>query len=221
MELTLVRHGQSTANRDGILQGRLDAPLSELGRRQASQLGAWFVQRGMDWDAVYCSPLSRARDTATLITEHVGRASPVQDASLAEIDVGQMQGKTGSVLRAEHASFYTRGIEGLGDYSEFGGEAYDAVQARVRRFIALLTERHQSAAERVLVVSHGGLMFQLVKMLICQPVPRVMLIKFGNCSVTRINMRDRRGTYIGEIEWHITLDVIGGEASGGAASLLY
>lgn len=216
-----MRHGQSTANRDGILQGQLDAPLSELGRRQASQLGAWFAQRGMDWDAVYCSPLSRARDTARLITEHVGRASPVQDASLAEIDVGEMQGKTGAVLRAEHPSFYGRALDGLGDYSEFGGEAYDAVQARVHRFVALLNERHRAAAERVLVVSHGGLMFQLVKTLICEPVPRIMLLKFGNCSVTRIHLRDRRGTYIGEIEWHVTLDLIGGEPSGGAASLLY
>ncbi len=216
-----MRHGQSTANRDGILQGQLDAPLSELGRRQASQLGAWFAQRGMSWDAVYCSPLSRARDTARLITEHVGRASPLEDAALAEIDVGQMQGKTGPVLRAEHPSFYARALDGLGDYAEFGGESYDAVQARVRRFIALLTERHRTAAERVLVVSHGGLMFQLVKTLFCQPAPRLLLIKFGNCSVTRINLRDRRGTYIGEIEWHLPLDLIGGEPSGGAASLLY
>lgn len=221
MELTLVRHGQSTANRDGVLQGQLDAPLSELGRRQASQLGAWLAQRGMDWDAVYCSPLSRARDTARLITEHVGRAAPIEDAALAEIHVGQMQGKTGSVLRAEHPSFYARALDGLGDYSEFGGESYDAVQARVRRFVALLDQRHRPKAERVLVVSHGGLMFQLVKTLICQPVPRLLLIKFGNCSVTRINLRERRGEYVGEIEWHLTLDLIGGETSGGAASLLY
>ena len=47
------------------------------------------------------------------------------------------------------------------------------------------------------------------------------LLKFGNCSVTRLNLRERRGTYIGEIEWHLPLDLIGGEPSGGAASLLY
>jgi broad specificity phosphatase PhoE len=221
VELTLVRHGQSAANRDGILQGQVDSPLSELGRRQARQLGAWLAQREMVWDAVYCSPLSRARDTAALITERLGRTAPVEDADLAEINAGTMQGKTGPVLRAEHPSFYARGLDGLGDYSEFGGESYDAVQARARRFIAMLTERHGVAAERVLVVSHGGLMFQLTKLLICEPVPRVMLLKFGNCSVTRLNVRERRGTYIAEIEWHLPLDLLGGEASGGAASLLY
>jgi broad specificity phosphatase PhoE len=145
----------------------------------------------------------------------------VEDADLAEIHAGEMQGKTGAVLRSEHPSFYERGIDGLGDYSEFGGEAYEAVQARVRRFIALLDERHREPAQRVLIVSHGGLMFQLTKMLICQPVPRVLLIKFGNCSVTRLHRRERRGTYIGEIEWHLPLDLLGGEPSGGAAGLLY
>jgi broad specificity phosphatase PhoE len=221
MELTLVRHGQSMANRDGILQGQYDSPLSELGRRQAERVGAWFVQRGMAWDAVYCSPLSRARDTALGISERLGREAPVELADLAEIHAGSMQGKTGDVLRAEHPSFYQRGIDGLGDYAEFGGESYEQVQARVRRFLSLLFERHRAAADRVLVVSHGGLMFQLVKALITQPVPRVLLIKFGNCSVTRLNLRERRGTYIAEIEWHVPLDLIGGEPSGGAASLLY
>jgi broad specificity phosphatase PhoE len=221
MELTLVRHGQSTANRDGLLQGRLDTPLSELGRRQASQLGAWFAERRMQWDAAYCSPLHRARDTARIITERVGHPDAIDNSDLAEIHVGSMQGKTGPALRLEHSSFYARGLDGLGDYSEFGGETYEEVQARVRRFLAVIFEQHRSPAQRVLVVSHGGLMFQLAKMLICQSVPRVMLIKFGNCSVTRLNLRERRGTYIGEIEWHLPLDLIGGEPSGGAASLLY
>ena len=221
MELTLVRHGQSTANRDGILQGHYDAPLSELGRRQAMHLAGWFQARGMAWDAVYCSPLSRARDTATVITERLGRAAPIEDADLAEIHAGDMQGKTAAVLRVEHASFYARGLDGLADYAEFNGESYDAVQVRVRRMLDKLFDRHRVAAERVLLVSHGGLMFQLAKMLICQPVPRVMLLKFGNCSVTRVTLRERRGTYIGEIEWHMPLDLLGGEPSGGAAGLLY
>jgi 2,3-bisphosphoglycerate-dependent phosphoglycerate mutase len=221
VELTLVRHGQSTANRDGILQGQYDAPLSDLGRRQAGQVGEWFAARGMTWDAAYCSPLSRARDTALIISERLGRAAPTETADLAEIHAGELQGKTGPVLRQEYPSFYERGIDGLGDYAEFGGESYDAVQARVRRFIALLDERHRDTAQRVLAVSHGGLMFQLAKMLICQPIPRVLLLKFGNCSVTRLNLRERRGTYIGEVEWHLPLDLLGGEPSGGAAGLLY
>jgi broad specificity phosphatase PhoE len=221
VELTLVRHGQSTANRDGMLQGQYDAPLSDLGRRQAAQVGAWFRERNMVWDAAYCSPLERARETARIIVEQLGQPGALDEADLAEIHAGEMQGKKSEELRRDHASFYTRGIDGLGDYAEFGGESYDAVQARVLRFITKLYERHRKGEHKVLIVSHGGLMFQLAKSLVCQPVPRVLLLRFGNCSATRLHLRERRGTYIGEIEWHLPLDLMGGDPSGGAAGLLY
>lgn len=221
MEITLVRHGQSTSNRDGILQGQMDSALSELGRRQARQLGTWFRERGLTWDAVYCSPLMRARDTAHVIACELARAAPVEEPDLSEIHAGRMQGKNGDELRREYPSFYARGIDGLGDYAEYGGESYEDVQRRVQRFIAKLGERHREGEQRVLVVSHGGLLFQLAKALICEPVPRALMLRFGNCSATRIRMRDRRGSYIGEIEWHLPLDMMGGEPSGGAAGLLY
>jgi len=221
VEWTLVRHGQSTANRDGILQGRTDADLSDLGRRQAAQLGSWFRERGINWHAVYCSPLRRARDTAGIIVEETGAPSPIEDPDLEEVHVGEMQGKPHALLHQEHASFYQRGIEGLGDYSEFGGESYPDVQARVQRLFARIAERHRAAEQKLLLVSHGGLLFQLTKALICSPVPRVAMLRFSNCSVTRLRFRERRGTYIGELEWHLPIDVIGGEPSGGAAALLY
>ncbi len=221
MELTLVRHGQSTANRDGILQGRTDAPLSELGRRQAQHLGSWFKTRGMGWHAVYCSPLRRARDTALLISEHAGAVTPDEDPDLEEVHAGEMQGKPSAELRRDHPEFYQRGIESMGDYSDFGGESYADLQLRVERMIAKLHARHRSAEQRVLLVSHGGFLFQLAKALISVPVPRVLMLRFGNCSVTHVRCRERRGTYIGEIEWHLPIDLIGGEPSGGSAALLY
>ena len=218
MELTLVRHGQSTANRDGILQGQFDAPLTELGRRQARQLGTWFARHEMSWDAVYCSPLSRARDTARIITDGLGRAPALEVPDLMELHAGEMQGKPAPV-REQHPSYFARGLAGIGDYTEFGGESYEAIQARVGRLLALLSERHRAAADRVLIVSHGGLMFQLTKALICQPVPHVLMIKFGNCSATRIHLRLRRGEYIGEIEWHLPVEFLGGEPSAGTGVL--
>lgn len=221
MELTLVRHGQSTANRDGILQGQTDAPLSELGRRQAAQIAAWFRERSMTWDVMYTSPLARARDTGLIIARVLGREPPSEDPDLAELHMGAMQGKTGPELRRDHPSFYTRALDGLGDYSEFGGESYAAVQERVQRFRAKLVARHREGEQRVLAVSHGGLLFQLAKALISQPVPRIMLLRYGNCSATRLHLRERRGTYIAEIEWHLPLDMMGGDPSGGAAALLY
>jgi broad specificity phosphatase PhoE len=221
VELTLVRHGQSTANRDSILQGQMDTQLSELGVRQARQVGAWFRAGAMTWDAAYCSPLQRARDTARAITEELGWRESLEDPDLQEIHMGSLQGKSADLLRSEYAAFYLRGIEGVGDYSEFGGESYDDVQARVLRFIGMLGERHRAAEHRVLVVSHGGFLFQLVKALVCQPVPRAAMLRFGNCTVTHLKLRERRGTYIWEIEWHLPVELLGGEGGRGVSALLY
>jgi broad specificity phosphatase PhoE len=221
MELTLIRHGQSTANRDGIVQGQLDTQLSELGLRQAGHVGSWLRQRALHWDAVYCSTLQRARDTARVIAEQLGREAPIEDPDLQEIYMGQMQGKSAQELRDQYPDFYAGGLQTVGDYAQFGGESYEGVQVRVARVIERLFERHRASEHRVLIVSHGAFLFQLAKALICQPVPRVAMLRFSNCSVTQLRLRERRGTYIGEIECHLSIDLLGGEASRGVSSLLY
>jgi broad specificity phosphatase PhoE len=221
MDLILVRHGQSVANRDGIMQGQYDAPLSELGQRQATLLGGWLSERQIVWDAAYCSRLSRARDTARYLTEAQGKPEATLDDDLLEVHAGSLQAKTRTEMQTLYPSFFTRDITSLGDYSEYGGEAYADIQVRVERFLAKLYELHRDANHNVLVVAHGGLLFQLAKALICVPNPRVCMLRFSNCSVTRIQVRERRGSYIGEILWHLPVDLIGGEASGGAAALLY
>jgi broad specificity phosphatase PhoE len=221
MDLILVRHGQSVANRDGIMQGQFDAPLSDLGERQAVLLGNWFKERAIVWDAAYCSPLSRAKETCRRLTEAAGKPGWEEDDDLLEVHAGSMQEKTRAEMEKTHANYFGRDITNLGDYSEFGGEAYADMQVRVQSFITKLTERHRAGNHTVLIVSHGGLLFQLVKALVCIPNPRVCMLRFSNCSVTRVQLRERRGTYLGEVIWHFPVDLIGGEPSGGAAALLY
>jgi broad specificity phosphatase PhoE len=221
MDLILVRHGQSVANRDGIMQGQYDAALSELGQGQATILANWLRERQITWDASYCSRLSRARDTARYLTDALGLPEASLDDDLLEVHAGALQAKTRAELEQLFPAFFARDITGLGDYSEFGGEAYADVQVRVQRFIAKMTKLHRDANHTVLVVAHGGLLFQLAKALICVPNPRVCMLRFSNCSVTRIQVRERRGAFIGEILWHLPVDLLGAEPSGGAAALLY
>src|SRR3712207_9239829 len=69
-ELVLIRHGQSTANATGVWQGQLDFPLSEEGRRQARLTGRALA--GESFDGIYSSPLSRAFETAEIISREAG-----------------------------------------------------------------------------------------------------------------------------------------------------
>jgi hypothetical protein len=67
----------------------------------------------------------------------------------------------------------------------------------------------------VLCVGHGGLNFQLLKQLICEPVPRVCIVRMGNCSATLVRFRERRGTFMGEIVWHVPVELMGASSREG------
>lgn len=209
MELVFVRHGESEGNAQGRLQGRQDSPLSPLGREQAGMAGAWLKQHGPTFDHVYCSPLSRASETARIIVGALGLPSPEEVPALHEVDPGRLQGLGLPEIKEQFPSFMARGLEGLGDFSEYGGEGYDDVQARVERLRQRFLDKHQSAGERICVVAHGGINFQFVKHLVCSPVPRVAILRMGNCTATLVRLRERRGQVMGEVAWHVPVELMG------------
>jgi broad specificity phosphatase PhoE len=219
MELLLVRHGESIGNAEGRMQGRRDFPLSELGRNQAAQLQGWFLRQGIGWDALYASPLLRAFQTAEIVSSANPGVEIQKEPDLAEIAAGQIEGMTEADMREQVPSFLERPVTELGNFAEYGGESYADVQARAQRLRARLEEKHRANAERVLLVGHGGLNFQLLKMLICEPVPRVCIVRMSNCAATLVRLRERRGTYIGEIAWHVPLELMGGSTRDGGDRL--
>src|SRR5690606_38709702 len=107
-ELWLIRHGESTGNAEGRLQGQADFPLSERGRRQALALALRL--RGLDFAALYASDLSRALDTACVIGEAVG-LPVVSDPRLREIDIGSWSGLTADEIAARHGDDWRRWSE--------------------------------------------------------------------------------------------------------------
>ncbi|MFN3491164.1 MAG: histidine phosphatase family protein, partial [Anaerolineales bacterium] len=66
--ITLLRHGESVGNAEMRWQGQKDYPLTERGRAQAQALAARWKQAEVKFDAVIASPLSRAKETAEIIT---------------------------------------------------------------------------------------------------------------------------------------------------------
>ncbi len=137
--LILVRHGQTQVNAEGRLQGRLDVPLSELGRRQAASLAAAVpgVAR------VVSSPLLRARETAEVF------GVPVEvDERWVEMDYGEYDGRPLADVPIELWERWR--TDAL--HRPPGGESLAEVGERVR---AACVELLLEAAERhVVVVSH-------------------------------------------------------------------
>ena len=221
MEIVLLRHGESEGNAQGRMQGRRDYPLSALGREQATRAGAFIAQSGLGFAAVYCSPLKRASETAGIVAACGVRPEPVIDEDLPEIGAGSIEGLNEAEIRAAYPPFMERPLSHTGDFGAYGGESYDDVQSRVARLWTRLEARHREPGDRVLLVGHGGFHYQLTKALLCDPVPRVCILKFGNCTVSLIRMRERRGLYLGELVFHMPVELMGGTPSGEGAGHLF
>jgi len=210
LEILLVRHGESEGNAQERMQGRTDLPLTERGRRQARALAGWLKGQGLGFEATYASPLLRAWETAEILSGAGSVPAPVAEPLLAELHAGALEGVTFADIAAQFPSYMERGVGGIGDFEEFGGESYDDVQARAVELRRRLEALYRESEARVVCVGHGGLNFQLLKLCICDPVPRVCIVRMGNCSATLVRFRLRRGTYLGEIAWHVPVELMGG-----------
>jgi broad specificity phosphatase PhoE len=143
--LILVRHGQTAVNAEGRLQGRIDAPLTELGRRQAAASGASLdpatVQR------VVVSPLLRARETAAAFG--LPASVPVEvDERWVELDYGEWDGQPLRTMPSEEWDTWRRDAS----FAPPGGESLVALEARVRAACADLSDEARDGD--VVVVSH-------------------------------------------------------------------
>ena len=87
--ILLIRHGQTAANRDALLVGRIDPPLTELGEAQAERLGERL--QGSNPSFILSSPLSRARQTADAIAVSTGLTVEIEDR-LVEMNYGEWDG---------------------------------------------------------------------------------------------------------------------------------
>jgi broad specificity phosphatase PhoE len=140
--LYLVRHGQTEANARGLLLGRADPPLSELGRRQAAALRTIVPASAR----IVASPLTRTRETAEAIAGD--RAAIDFDDRWLELDYGEYDEMP---LADVPADVWRRWRTDM-NFAPPGGESLAALGIRVR---AACDELAEEAAKRdVVVVSH-------------------------------------------------------------------
>jgi broad specificity phosphatase PhoE len=146
--IILVRHGESTSNRERTLTGRTDPELTARGRSQATRASRYINGR-YAVDRLYSSPLKRAERTAEPIARRA-RAPLVTDHLLVETDFGSWEG-----LRREDLSAKQGWEDYLKDpfhYRFPGGESPQDVKRRVRLFREKLLA--DATWRSIVVVSH-------------------------------------------------------------------
>ena len=152
-----IRHGETSWNAEGRLQGAQDIPLNDLGRRQAAKAGNilvdLFAQDGREQSslAFVASPLIRARFTMELVRAEL-KLPPsgyALDDRLREIGYGQWEGSTLPEARVADPELFARRQTGKWTVSPPGGESYVEVEARMQDWYGSL--RGDTVA-----VAHGG-----------------------------------------------------------------
>ncbi|MEY3041646.1 MAG: hypothetical protein RLZZ174_728 [Pseudomonadota bacterium] len=179
--LWLVRHGQIQANVDGRWHGSTDSPLTDHGRRQVAATGAWFKSQGLPIAAVYASPLQRTFQTAEGIGSALGVAVQPEPA-LREYGIGVLEDTPFTTLKDE-LGFFER-IFSDGAWAPEGGEAREAVEARIQTMLAALAERH--AGEEIVVVSHGAALALGLARLLASPEHHWATLHKNNCAVSEL-----------------------------------
>jgi len=89
MKIYVVRHGETSWNKEEVFRGRKDIPLNDTGLWQAERTGAFFSDKGIS--AIYSSPLARAQQTASRIGEASRVPVTVHDAFI-DMDFGAWEG---------------------------------------------------------------------------------------------------------------------------------
>lgn len=189
MELVLIRHGESLANaikedKDKIFIGQWDCDLTERGRHQAAALKGSPLLKNTD--AVYCSDLKRAVDTAALLSD----IKPVIDKRLRERSLGDFEGRLVNEIEANplYEKYFTNP-----EYTDFrhgfsakapGGENYTDVCKRVSSFLNELDENFN----KVIIVSHFCAIRCIIKTVKSLSEEETLKLKIYNCDPIILNV---------------------------------
>ena len=185
-EIIVVRHGETVANKTGILQGQYDTPLNETGIMQAHAIANRLKKR--KFDAVYTSDLNRAFDTARIIAEFHPGLQVIPTKSLREWNLGELQGRPYSELIVEYPEIMNA-FKKSGEVPPIpGGENIDDFQKRIGSFMNEIAAANPG--KKILFVSHGGAMQRMLIHTVGKPAIENICPLCGNAGMSLFRYRN-------------------------------
>ncbi len=185
--LILIRHGESTWNRERRIQGQLDPPLSEQGHVQARRVAGRLARRRVE--ALYTSDLLRASQTAAPIATALGvEARPMKE--LREIFLGEWEGLHTDELAQRFPEAWDAWTREPSWDVVPRGEGASAFEARVASALEHLFESH--AKGDAIVVTHGGVIQIALHSVVGRPSHGLFPFRISNGSVSIVERRNGR-----------------------------
>lgn len=177
-----IRHGETSWNVDGRIQGHLDIPLNDIGLWQAERAGVALADEPLD--AIYSSDLQRALVTAQAVGLTT-RCAVQTDAGLRERCFGSFEGHTFAEIEASHPEQALRWRKRDPDFvPDDGGESLSMLRARIQHTVERLAAKHLGG--QIALVAHGGVMDVLYRLATRQDLQAPRSWALGNAAINRL-----------------------------------
>ncbi|PIC79000.1 histidine phosphatase family protein [Sporosarcina sp. P18a] len=170
-----VRHGVTAWNIEGRAQGSSNIPLDEEGIETAKKLALRLASE--EWDVIFTSPMTRARQTADLLARQSG-VEVVEDDRLRERSGGLIEGTTESERQQKWGPQWRE--------LDLQFETAESVVARGLEFVNEQIEKNRH--QRLIVVSHGSFIKRIIVALM---EDETYTVKIDNTSLTIINIEEK------------------------------
>lgn len=180
----LIRHGETEWNARKIIQGQSDSPLTSDAQVQALALAPIIADLAPD--VVVSSDLPRASNTANCLNDVAGVEIEL-DVDLRERHFGIMQGMTFDEFAAKHPAIAAKSRDDPG-YAIEGGEPPIEFEERCCTCLRQIVQRHEG--KRVLVVTHGGVLSAIFRMVVGLDTASARRFAIPNLAINLVTVRD-------------------------------
>ncbi|MEW5920619.1 MAG: histidine phosphatase family protein [Bacillota bacterium] len=128
----LVRHGQTTWNKEEVFRGTLDIPLNDFGRKQAQEVGNKLKSLSLNDPLLISSPLGRALETAEIAGKAIFGKQVSIEQNFTDINFGEWQGKAKTEIEKLYPGLYRKWLTDPATIIFPGGESLEKVAARAK-----------------------------------------------------------------------------------------
>ena len=203
LRLIFVRHGLSSFNTEGRIQGRNDlSTLTKEGQLQAEAAGKTISS--IPIDAIYSSPLQRASETTKIIIEQLNKDYQAHYTDeLLEVDLGPWSGLTKNEIKNQfpkELAIWQKEPKELtinrDDGSKFQPIKELLIQAK--NFLENLYSTYSDSNKTILIVAHNAILRCLILNLINEPSNGLRRLKLDNASISicNITFNERQGRQV-------------------------
>jgi len=179
--LLLIRHGEVESRYHGVFGGTIDMNLSPRGRRQAQVLAEYLQAKTID--AIYASPMKRVQQTLAPTLQRSGHAQEIMPG-LREVDFGDWTGLDWETVRDRFHFPIHEWLDQIAKPGAPNGENGRSFRARVEPCLREIIRRHPGG--NVAVFCHGGVIRQLLSILIKVPLPKTNSFEVEYASITQV-----------------------------------